>query len=168
MSVLLLADAKAYLGIPAATATHDAELQEFIDAAEAAIGDRVGPLAPEARTARVVAVGGTLMLPAAPVSTLTSVTPVDGSTSLVLDDLYLDVPAGLVTGVLPGEYTVSFIAGRSTVPASLLLATKELLRHLWRTQRGPGGSSDAPSPGMSFAMPNRVLELIGPHLSVGF
>lgn len=170
-SVLTLADAKAYLGIPDNVNTHDEELQGFIDAAEAALECRVGPLQPRTRADRVRG-GRALSLLAMPAIDLTSVTEVGGG-DLSTDDLYLNGAAGVVTNIYGASfpaamYDVTYSAGRATCPPDLLLALKELLKHLWRTQRGPGGSADQPAPGSGFAMPNRVLELIGPHLSVGF
>jgi hypothetical protein len=67
-------------------------------------------------------------------------------------------------------YTVVYNAGRASVPADLLLAVKELVRHLWGSQQGsgsrPGSTPESASPG--FLMPYRVLELIGPHMQPGF
>lgn len=170
-SVLPLEEAKKYLGIPDAAGTHDVELQAIIDSAEAALEQRVGPLRSQTRTDRVRG-GRALSLLTSPAITLTSVVEVAG-TSVPVDDLSLNGAAGVVTSIFGGtfpayEYDVTYTAGRASCPPDLMLALKELVRHLWRTQRGPGGTGDAPTPGMSFAMPNRVLELIGPHLSVGF
>jgi hypothetical protein len=173
VSVLLLADAKAYLNI--AGATQDAELQTFIDAAEAVIGRHVGPLAAMAVTERVYA-NGALVLSTVPAISLTSVTPV-GGTALSLADLYLSPAAGVVSynsgaPIGWGAYTVAYSAGRSTVPADLLLAVKELVRHLWESQRGTGtraaGPFDSSSTGPAFMLPNRVAELLAPHMQPGF
>lgn len=170
-SVLSLPDAKKYLGIPDNVVTHDEELQAFIDAAEAALERRVGPLQPKSRTDRVRG-GSALSLLAMPAISLTSVTDVNGG-SLSVDDLYLNGAAGVVTNVYGSsfparEYDVTYSAGRASCPPDLMMALKELVRHLWRTQRGPGGTADQNAPGAAFMMPNRVLELIGPHLAVGF
>jgi hypothetical protein len=54
------------------------------------------------------------------------------------------------------------------MPAPVRLATLELVRHLWDTQRGPavGSLDDAPTPrvGTSYAVPNRVTELLAPYM----
>lgn len=149
MSVLTLADAKTHLNIGAST-SNDAELQTIIDAAEAAITQRVGPLEATATTSRVEGCGRTLILPVTPVISLTSVTPVGGS-ALTLSDLYLYVERGTVEWATPGgwfvasRYTVVYQAGRAALPKDLLLAIKELVRHLWDPQRG-GGSARFGSP----------------------
>lgn len=178
MSVLLLADAKAHLNITATT--HDAELQDMIDAAEAVISKRCGPLAPTATTSLVRTSGLALVLPVTPVVSLTSVTPLGGG-ALTLADLTLDGGAGVVTytsgaSFASSRYEVVYSAGRATCPDDLLMAVKELVRHFWDTQRGPSrrpGStaSDAASntiPGAAYLLPFRVSELIAPHLSPGF
>jgi len=167
MSALTLADAKTYLNISAAT--YDTELQTFIDAAEAAIAQRVGPLTPASVTKRVPGYAWNLHLPVYPAVSLTSVTPVGGS-ALTLSDLHLEPDIGAVSYnggsfFSSPAYDVVYSAGRSPVPADLLMAVKELLRHLWASQRGggprPGPTTDVQ--GSAYLMPYRVLELIAPY-----
>lgn len=183
MSALTLSDAKAHLNISVVETDDDGELQDFIDAAEAAIGKKCGALASTSTTARVSGGTQTLVLPTAPVASLTSVAPVNGS---AIDSalLYLDEAAGIVEYVdgsafSERRYDVVFQAGRATVPADLLLAVKELVRHLWLTQRGaaPGSPGALPnagefefitdaSVGRSFSFPWRVEQLMAAHLLV--
>jgi hypothetical protein len=178
MSVVQLAEAKTHLNMTAST--HDAEVQSLIDAAEAAIGERVGPLTATAETARVRGGRDALVLPTTPVASLTSVTPVEG-TALTLSDLYLDEAAGLVTFESGGtfgarHYDVAYEAGRAECPDDLKLAVKELVRHIWSTQRGgtarPGSrESEAAAntlPGAAYIFPFRVEQLIAPHEQAGF
>lgn len=166
MSVLTLADAKIYLNISAAT--YDAELPAFIDAAEAAIAQRVGPLTTASVTKRVPGYGWNLHLPVYPAVSLTSITPV-GGTALTIGDFHLELDVGAVSynnGAFfaSSAYDVVYTVGRSPVPADLLQAVKEMLRHLWATQQGsgtrPGTQAAAPAPGR---MSDRVLELIAPY-----
>jgi hypothetical protein len=175
MSVVDLEDVKAHLNITGDG--NDTELQAFIDAAEAAIAAQVGPLEPETRTDRVRSAAGTLVLPVSPVVSMTSVTNAD-TTEILVDDLYLDTTAAVITygdgvsWVTPGFYDVTYVAGRETCPADLLLAIKELVRHLWQTQRGPTSrpgsrGSDATAntvPGAAYLLPFRVMELLAPHI----
>jgi hypothetical protein len=173
MSVLLLADAKAYLNITSSTT--DAELQVFIDDAEAVIGARCGALAAASRTSRVAGDGDlSLLLPTCPVVSLTSITPSEGA-AVVLGDLHLNGDSGVITrndgtGFASRYYDVTYMAGRASVPPDLLLAVKELVRHLWDPQRGagvrPGSRPDVPSP--SYMLPYRVLELIAAYELPGF
>lgn len=178
MSVLSLALAKTHLNIT--VSTYDTELQTVIDAAEALLAKRCGPLSTSTVTNRVDGGGGALVLQTTPAVALLSVTPVDG-TALTLTDLYLDTGAGLVTynsgaGFGDRYYTVVYSAGRLSCPDDLLMAVKELVRHLWETQRGPSrrpGSTASEStantiPGAAYMLPFRVAELIAPHMQPGF
>ena len=178
MSVLTLTLAKAHLNI--SNATQDVEIQTFIDAAEAVLTKHCGPLTSTATTVRVRGGGPGLLLPITPAVSLTSVTPVDG-TVLTLTDLYLDTRAGVVTynsGFMFSSrfYDVVYNAGRTTCPEDLLMAVKELVRHMWQTQRGPTrrpGSQPSEGtantvPGAAYLLPFRVSELIAPHLQPGF
>jgi hypothetical protein len=177
MSVLNLSEAKSHLNIT--TTINDGELQQHIDAAEAAIVEKCGPLTSVAVTERVRGGGTGLVLRETPVVSLTSVTPVNG-TAYDLDDLDLDTSAGVIewgsgARFQSGRYDVVYQAGRASVPNDLLSAIKELVRHSWQTQRGPGRGavttvSDASSntiPGAGYAWPFRVTELIAPHVQVG-
>lgn len=172
MAVPNLDDIKAHLNID--DVKHDDKLRDFIEAAVAAIGERVGPLAPEARTVRVRPAGRGLRVPS-PAISLTSVTGNDGA-EVTISDLYL-APTGLISledgGALTARfYTVTYMAGRDPIPADLVLAVKELVRHFWDTQRGPtvrpgAGRSDSAAnsvPGAAYTFPFRVSELLKPHL----
>jgi len=179
MSVLDVPSAKAHLNI--AGNANDAELQAFIDAAEAAISTRIGPLATTAVTRQVRGGGTALVLPVTPAISLTSVTPLDG-TALTLGDLSLDTATGMVTYAATHQvfwaprYTVVYQAGWATLPGDLLLAVKELVRHLWATQRGgatrPGSKPSETLantlPGSAYTLPNRVEQLLAPYIRTGF
>lgn len=179
MSVVGIEDVKKYLKI---TRDHDDDtLQQIIDAAEAKIGMRI-PLDPaEVRTSVVTPNGSYLVLPWSPVVELTSITPNVGD---ALDVDLLVANGGVVeyivgAGTFPAtSYTIVYKAGYPDppgLPHNLKLAIYELVRHLWRPQRGnqrPGSpQSDAPSntvPGASFLMPNRVTELLADFELPGF
>lgn len=177
MSVLTLADAKRHLNISGGG--HDIELQAVIDAAEAAIAERCGPLTSVEQTERIRGGGTGLTLRETPVVSITSVTPVGGS-AVDLDNLDVDETAGVIewgSGARwpVGRYDVVYQAGRATCPDDLLLAVRELVRHLWETQRGPArrpGStaSDAASntlPGAAYLWPFRVEQIVVAHEKVG-
>lgn len=172
-SVLSLDQAKQHLNIT--STTNDAEVQVTIDAAEARLSQEVGPLSGVDKSARVSTAGAFLLLPSAPVQSLTSITDVRASEALDLTLLTLDGEAGTVyytdgnSLFRSPAYDVAFRAGWSTVPADLMYAIKELVRHLWQTQRGnpmissladqaPIGAAPA-----GFALPNRVMEMIEPY-----
>lgn len=171
MSVVTVAEVKTHLNITGGSS--DTELQTFLDSAEALISRRVGPLTSTATTYRVDGGTDTLSLPVTPAISLTSVTPVNG-TALTLADLDLDTATGLVRYLAGGtftaaRYTVVYNAGRASVPDDLKMAVKELVRHLWRTQRGsavrPGSSDSDRVPG--WLVPYAVAELLAPHVQAG-
>lgn len=176
-SVLQLQAAKDYLNLGSST-TNDAEVQAFIDSAEATIAQRVGPLQPTSVSERLRPTGrSNLVLNVLPVIGLVSVTPV-GGTALTVTDLYVGPDSGVVELVNGGAFTaaaydVAYSAGRPTCPPDLLLGVKELVRHLWATQRGAGNTAGSPFsdqtgntvPGAAFILPFRVTELIGPHMA---
>jgi hypothetical protein len=181
MSALVLSDAQEYLNTTAADA---AKLQAVIDAAEAAIGARVGPLSATATTRRVRTDYWcrTIALPVLPAISLTSVTYVGGA-ALTLADLYLDTTNGLVsytdglTSFIPGWYEVVYQSGRATLPSDLMLAVKELVRHMWTTQRGSGASRPGTAPpetlsntlpGSAYTFPMRIEQLLVRHQRFGF
>lgn len=187
MSVLSLDEAKDHLNYDDDD-LDDAEIAATIDAAEAAIAKMVGPLEPTTFTSVIDCGGGSLTLPQTPVISLTTITAVPlayagwwGSLIGLIpgpEALSVNPVTGVVTvlsynfpsGLLPGRYTITYVAGREDTPEDLLYAVKEMVRHLWASQRGsaalPGqGGGDTPTPGYLF--PNRVAELLQPHKTRG-
>lgn len=172
MTVLTLDDLTAHLNITGTA--HDAELEDFIERAEALITQRVGPLEPTDVTRTVDRSGATLVLPVTPAISLTSIDSYAGST-IDVDGLTLD-PSGVVTIASGGSslwepsYTVTYVAGREECPADLLYAVIEQVRHMWKSQRGgssrPGSAENAPSP-RSLLAPE-VEAALEPHLQHGF
>jgi hypothetical protein len=97
----------------------------------------------------------------------------------VTADVRLD-DAGIVylnnrAGFWQGPWNVAYTAGRLVPLEKHLLACKEQLRHLWETQRGPAGRPSmggedtfTTAAGFSFAVPERVLELLGDEMIPAF
>lgn len=177
MSAVSVAEAQTHLKM--SEGVSEVEVAAFIDAAEAAIAEVVGPLEAESTTSLVRGGGRALVLPVAPVISVTSVTPYDG-TALVLGDMSIDLRSGLIENLTGTRFadqlhTVVYSAGRASLPADLRLAVLELVRHYWQTQRGGTGrpGRDAAEgysntiPGAAYSMPFRVSELIAPHRFVG-
>lgn len=175
MAALDLSEAKAYLNIT--TSASDAVLTSIIAAAEAAIGNKVGPLEPVTRTVRAIG-GSTLILPS-PIGVITAISDAGGS-AVDVADFHVDQAAGVISSATgaslgSGWYDVTYGHGHDPCPADLLLAVKELVRHLWGTQRGPTSRPGARTsettantiPGAAYMMPFRVSELIAPYLQPG-
>ncbi|WP_326808175.1 phage gp6-like head-tail connector protein [Streptomyces sp. NBC_01775] len=173
MALLTLAEAKAQLDIE--TSTHDDELQAYVDALTSVIEHYTGPVEERQVTETIEGRGGTMCLSQVPAIALLSITPAltDGD-PVDLAAVVLDSAVGVVrhrSGSFAGTvWVVTYTAGRGTVPATVNLAARILLQHLWRTQngaaRGVGTADDfsvtEPIPGFGYAVPNRVLQLLEP------
>jgi uncharacterized phiE125 gp8 family phage protein len=164
-----LTDVKAHLNIT--NTEYDQELIAFMDAATAAIEQRVGPM-----TRRTVTEthdgGGKVLLRTYPVISLTTVT----DNGITLTSGQYRERDGVVTkksGTSATNFTtgldgvsITYQAGRTSVPADLRQAVLEQVRHMWETQRGQqrgrrGG--DDYTPGAAFNLTIRVKELIAPY-----
>ncbi|GGU90971.1 hypothetical protein GCM10010275_29970 [Streptomyces litmocidini] len=177
MPLLTLDEAKSILALPAGT-QYDDELTVYIEALTEVIEGFVGPIEAREVVEQADARGQTLALLQVPALSLTSFSPVlSGGSAVDVAGLHLDGASGAVgrldgaawTG---GPWTVTYQAGRTTVPASLTVAARLLLQHWWRTRYGaargnPGGGEDydvnEPVPGYGYAIPNRVLQLLEPY-----
>ncbi|MFE1926531.1 head-tail connector protein [Streptomyces asoensis] len=180
MALLTLEEAKAQLDID--TSSHDTELQVYVDGVTAAIEAHVGPVENRAVTeTHDLPPGGTriLVLRQTPAVSLSSVTAVlAGGIGYDASGLDLDGDTGAVRrldgGRLYGPLRITYTAGRGTVPATINLAARIMVQHMWRTQYGAsrgmasiGGGEDysvnEPVAGWGYAIPNRVLQLLEPY-----
>jgi hypothetical protein len=159
----------------------DAKLPGFASAACAAIVERIGQVSPvgaedvvDCRRHR-----RTIILDEHPALTVTSVVQGDGTVIPAAD------PANGVTGWVfqPGagllrntgwwprqQLTITYTAGRDPLPGNIRLAALELSGHLWKQSQLNNGSTARPSsfgddqvimPGLAYALPIRVRELLG-------
>lgn len=177
MALLTLDEAKAQLNISGTT--NDVELLAYINALTAVVEGYVGPV--ESRTVTEthdVSSVRLLALRQTPAVALTTVAAVlAGGTAYEVADLDLDGDTGIVRrldgGLLRGPLRVTYTVGRGEVPPTINLATRIILQHMWRTQRGSArgpavaGSDDysvtEPIPGLGYSVPNRALELLQPY-----
>lgn len=169
MTALSLPDAKAHLNIKGSDS--DTELQAMIGAAEAILANDVGPLTTLAQRTDRVQGGAKLVLPLAPIVSVSAITATDASTT-DLSLLTINTAAGVIyysdnlTPFWQGVYDVTYIPGRASLPGDLLLAVKEQVRHLWTTQRGAGsaaGTGGGDQQAVGYLKPYRVQELIEPY-----
>lgn len=166
------------------------ELEDFIRRAEQAVISRVGhvkQLAAPIEEHHRHDGGRYLRLERRPVFEVEEISA--GGTELSPADLdeaapsgwYIDDQRGALlrhtdrfpTGFLKVTYRPGWPA--EEIPADLEQATLELLRHMWKTQRGSVGGRPSPrgdSPdqvapaGMGYALPNRVEQLLHPYMQV--
>lgn len=171
--IVSLADAKRHLNQDLTTTTFDEELRRFIEAATPVVEDVVGPVVVRSYT-EVHSSGAFLVLGNTPVVSLTSLVPVlTGGTTYQVADVDVDSEVGVVRrldgGVFCGPLRSSYKAGRAIVPANITQGAKEVIRHMWDTQRGhsgarPGfGEEEFVQTGSGFTIPRRVMELLAPH-----
>jgi hypothetical protein len=182
-SIISLAEAKTHLsgGNIAAWTGDDDELRNFLAAVTEVIESKVGPCVRRTVTQRVAEGGCTLALTQYPVISVTSVTSVwTGGPTWTGSSLVTDTDAGTVTtqlGAVPfyyGPWDVVHTVGRAVIPERYQHAAKELLRHLWESQRGQleagplsagAGETFTASSGWAFSVPNRVLELLADDMT---
>lgn len=167
MGFAALADLKNQLNIPSSDTTNDTELTIYLNASNEVCEALVGPSASTSFSELYGADDGLLILMHRPVIAITSVTPTSGavlaSTAYTLDK---DRNAVQINAGLPGQWTVVYTAGWTSIPARAQLAQVIIGQHLWETQRGGMvPSAFAPQemvtlPGMGFAIPRRAAELL--------
>lgn len=187
-----LAEVKQHLQMDLTKTTNDVELQRFIDAAETAIGHRVGPLTPITVTETHDGGDASIYLRKLPVGSVTTVTEVVGNIIYTLTNqppgqsvdawgytvnsttgrVIRRTASGQPYRFVPGmeNVTVTYQAGWATLPDDLVAAVKELVRHLWKTQRGnnsgrPGFEDEPVVVGAFSSWPERVVELVQPYNS---
>lgn len=143
-----------------ADTSQDGELDGFVQAAAALIENVVGPVSPTSYTEVHDGGGPTIFLRRVPVLSVTTITeyvaltgyaltlqPLGQTTSAYgysLDDPLTGVvtrrtSSGVMSPFLGGRQavTVTYVAGRASVPANVRLACLELVREMWSaTQRG--------------------------------
>lgn len=159
------------LSTPSADDVED--VREYMAAATAVIERHRGEVVtPRSVTEFVDGCGRSLILPHAPVISLTSVTRLDGT---VIDTAGLVVTkpnAGIVQyrsgGWFTGLHEVTYTAGRTVIPSNYTRAALIIIEHLWQTERpfatdmdGAYEDSMTVVRGMGFAVPNRAIELLG-------
>lgn len=177
MAAPTLQDVKDQLNI--SDSADDAELQSYLEAAQAVVEAHVGTFAGTSVTETVRTFGPRVMLNRLPVQSVTSLiaTP-PGTTAYATTDLFVDSATGIVRlangGSLRGEWIATYTAGMVDVPTDVSLATLMIVQHLWETQRGPSApagalpaEADLQPVGVGYLIPRRALELLNAHTLPG-
>lgn len=170
VAIISLGQAREHLNIPGDERAEDDELQRFIDAASRVVEQYTGEIiARRPVTEECWSAGdGKVLLAAAPIVSLTSVTSLDGT--YTYEGSVADSVAGIVSvpGYLYGPVLVTVVAGRAAVPENYQTATAIICAHLWTTQRVPAmggapgfGGEAAPTPGRGYLIPNQAAQLLG-------
>ncbi|MEW2442789.1 hypothetical protein [Micromonospora marina] len=172
-----LAEVKAQLNIAAADTSQDAELADYIDVVTEVVEHIVGPVVPRQVVETHDGGSEALVLRRPPVLEVTAVT--EGGVALTSDAWAMSSagilyrPAGRWRDAR-GAVTVTYRAGRASVPASIRQAAKELLALHWRSQQGgnysPFDTGGEPGDGqviLGFFVPGKVMQLLRPHEQIG-
>ena len=179
-AVLSLQDAKTTVNINPATTVYDAELQSMIDTVTASLETITGGPAFNRTVTEYAYLSGDLRVLTVrqrPVVSVTSITDISAGTPMSIVDIDVDPVAGIIRrkldlpfwSFLSTRYQIVYTAGWGTaIPAAFNVAARLIVNHLWRTARGPG-LAPIPNedmtflPGMSYAIPNRALEVMRPY-----
>jgi hypothetical protein len=173
MALLTLDEAKTELGIT--VATYDLDLEDLILAVTECVDFLCGP-SEEVAVTEVLHGCGALVLSTTPVVAVTSIT---GQYRGIVDvsSIFVLPTPGVVrtkTNYLPlfdDWYTVVYTAGRDLIPYAIKRGAKVILKHQWETRRGSGstrpgsgGNDTTMVSGLSYAIPNRALQMMDRYL----
>lgn len=170
-----LASVKSQLNIN--TPGSDEELLEYIQAATEACETITG----KAMVTRTIVLeehevtGGRMALNWSPVQSVSLIQTIDTFINWDPARLHLNQANGVLSTTflsglfeLWGRIQVTYVAGYTDLPAKYRLACRMLVQHLWLTRRGSGGppspggvGDESYVPGVAFAVPYKVLELLG-------
>lgn len=173
--IISLADARAALNLPSAAVVNDDELRLYIAAATDVIESIVGPVLPTSRTYEIVADrrSVSVLLPAYP----ESVTEVREDGVTLPATAYRLRPGGVLSrtyGTWGDVVEVVADIGWTSIPPSVILAAREQVRFLWQVgQNGQrpavgttsGGAGYVAAMPQGFAVPRRVIELLGDSIA---
>ncbi len=178
MSAVTVAELAAHLNrpVPVPASADETEMQAHIDAAEALVVFRCGPLVNGSQTFRVWPSGHSLVLPVTRVTSITSVTDPDG-TLITVDPDDVNLLAGIIDisdwGHSTGPWTVVAVAGPSaTIPYGLRMAVLIIAAHTWDAQRttqpgragfNPGEAPVGRSP--AYAIPDRAVPFMEKYMT---
>jgi uncharacterized repeat protein (TIGR01451 family) len=186
--IISLAEARAGLGLVNADTVRNEDLRSYIAAATPIMEDIVGPILRTTRTETYDGGGTAISLLWSPIISVSSVTESYGTfaRALTVQDVFagsgldsygytVDLVTGVVTRRAAGvamsfpagrrNIQVTYVSGRATLGANLLLATQRLVRHLWQqAQQGFRPTMGTPNEAMGstpsgFAVPKAVLEI---------
>ncbi|MDM4761887.1 hypothetical protein QT381_02570 [Galbitalea sp. SE-J8] len=174
--IITLDDARKSLGWAATSTADDADLETYIEAVTPVVERIVGPVIRRSKTYTVDGGRDVVLLPDA-FSTLSTVT-VGG---VPLAGCVADPDAGMVyapegTVFAGGRRSVVIVVTvgyeQSDIPENIVLAAREIVRHLWQVgrqgTRPKWGTEEAEGLVPSyFALPKRAEQLLAPHARAG-
>lgn len=186
-TALTLADAKRHLVVT--ETTHDAVIQDLINAAVGVIEGLIGPITPKTYTETYSGGGYTIVLRHTPVVSVSSVTenwgtinytltnqPVGQATDAYgydIENPYSGTLARRTVGSFPfqffpgeGNVAVTYTAGRTSVPPDVKLALIRQLRLLWADYQSGRTTGKQSQQGPLPMVDPYIADLLGPHMLV--
>jgi hypothetical protein len=178
--LISLADAKSILNV--STTTNDSKLRDLIESTTSDLELMVGPVVRRSVSERYEAFGtDALVLRSAPAISVTSIVRIHtGGPTYDVAQVDLDTETGIIQnrngrGFL-GPLRITYVAGRTVVPAGIRDGARIMLKNLWNIQNGTVGLprlTDGSDPGMviipglGYPLPKLALELLQPFLRLG-
>ena len=184
-TALTLVDAKRHLGVT--ETSHDAVIQDLVNAAVGVIEGLIGPITPKTYTETYSGGNYTIVLRHTPVISVTTVTenwgtinytltnqPVGQATDAYgydLENPYSGTLARRTVGSFPfpffageGNIAVTYVAGRSSVPPDVKLALIRQLRLLWADYQSGRTTGKQSQSGPLPLVDPYIADLLGPHM----
>lgn len=178
VSIITVAEAKEQLNIPASDTSYDTEIAGYTSAATGLIEDYRQEVLAQREVTEYVRTRWTtsIVLSAVPLVEIRSVARTDGLVVWDVANLRIEDPqVGRIVvasgEAFSGSLKVVILAGYSTVPENIRLATKLVVAHLWESQQrpsvGPQPIGGAPSPEfmtpVGAGLPPMAVALLGGH-----
>ncbi|MGN6404208.1 head-tail connector protein [Sinomonas sp.] len=182
--IVPLDDIKDQLDLSNTLPAEDEELRKYLGAASAIVESLTGRTIVQrsfTEELTVSTVDQAVILSHIPVASVSSVAKVDDPAGATWTGSQVHVePSGRMFAMngnpsLSGNVTVTYTAGQTVIPDTCILATAFIVQHLWRTHRGaaggfmPGmggtaGDDTVTVAGFSYAVPRKVIEILGAPL----
>lgn len=173
--IVSLAAGKRHINEDMTQTAHDDEIMEFILVGTDIIENVIGAVVMRTITNERHSAGGSLWLRKYPIVSVTSIQPyLTFGVGYPISLIRWDNDSGRVERLdgypfIGGPFAVTYAAGRQIVSQTIIGAAKQILAHLWETQRS-GMSASGPSEedvmyairGKEYTVPRRVLELLQP------
>lgn len=192
--ILTLNEAKNALAQDELFSDKDTLLSSYIGAISKRLDEVCGPIVQRPITDELYDGGSTIWLKSKPVASVTSVVEYDGTTATTLtqqtnlvepsEGYVIHATRGKLTRTISGLPTnfcsglqnikISYIAGRytntTTVDPLFKIAAQAFLSHVWKMNQGMGtntyGDYDGGQAIVTFALPNRVKDLLGTEIEL--
>ena len=166
MPILTADDARAALRIPEGHQGSDGDIASaYLDAVDECVENILGRPVQEATRTVVLPAGRTVSV-ACPLRSVTSVKVggVDAPYEVSLSTGVITSTAGGFDGDVTVVYNAGLVGASDDPPATVKLAARIILRHLFQADKQISGGQTAPPAG--FAVPNRARDLLEPWITL--